>query len=97
MPVSQGAIQNYLVCRHYFAKGATLGDADALYNLALIHMYGLGDTPVNSTKAQLLLKDAHNLHQIKAPLLLAELHAEFDDVPGGIDCPLAMQYLWCDD
>lgn len=51
--------------------------------------------PVNATRAQLLLKDAHHMQQIKAPLLLAELHAEFDDLPGGRDCNLAMQYLWC--
>lgn len=58
-------------------------------------MYGLGGMPVNVSRAQVLLSDAHHLQQIKAPLLLAELHAEFEDVPGGKDCNLAMQYLWC--
>jgi TPR repeat protein len=89
-------VKDRVLCRHYFAKGAAHGDAEALYNLGLIYMYGLGGLPVNATKAHLLLRDAHGYQQANAPLLLAELHAEFSDWPGGGQCNLAMQYLWCE-
>lgn len=81
-------------CRTLFEVGAGLGDPDAMFNLALLHMYGLPDLPANTTRAFELLQTAHTEAQWKAPLLLAELYQEHPSVPGGQDCPKALQHLW---
>lgn len=74
--------------------GAKLEDPDAVFKLALLYMYGLPDLPVNTTKAFELLHTANNAAQWKAPLLLAQLYQEHEDVPGGQDCGKALQHLW---
>lgn len=81
-------------CRVLFEAGTRLEDPDAVFNLALLHMYGLEDMPVNSTRAFELLLTANKAAQWKAPLLLAELYQEHPAVPGGQDCRKALQHLW---
>lgn len=65
-----------------------------MFNLALQHMYGAPDLPVNTSRAFELLQTAHIEAQWKAPLLLAELYQEHPGVPGGRDCSKALQHLW---
>lgn len=81
-------------CRVLFEAGTRLGDVDAVFNLALMHMYGLHDVPVNTTRAFELLLIADEGAQWEAPLLLAELYQEHPAVPGGQDCSKALQHLW---
>eukprot|EP00892_Ulva_mutabilis_P002241 jgi/Ulvmu1/12017/UM083_0030.1 len=89
-----GVATNATMARSLFEVGAELGDPDATFNLALLHMYGLPDMPVNTTRAFDLLRAAHDAEQWKAPLLLAELYHEHPAVPGGVDCGKALQHLW---
>ncbi|ODQ81623.1 hypothetical protein BABINDRAFT_22916, partial [Babjeviella inositovora NRRL Y-12698] len=82
----EGTTQDYNEAKDWlnFAV-ATIGSPKAAIDLALIHEYGLGDTPKNAKTAELFYTNALKAKEYSAGVHLAKFFLRRDDTKNGAD------------
>jgi TPR repeat protein len=65
-----------------------------MYALGELHLRGDEVIERDVTAAQRYLQQAHDVAHYKAPWLLSELYYKHTDVPGGVNCTKALEYMW---